>query len=99
MILHVSDKKFRYGVQDPAKVASEQSSINNFIGKYLDKKGNVSDPQGYHKAIFMATNADKIINHFYEQGKSDATKDIIGKSKNPSSQPRPSKWFYQWFKS
>ena len=85
----VSDKKFRYGVQDPAKVAKEQSSINNFVGKYLDKKGNVTDPQGYHKAIFMATNADKIINHFYEQGKSDATKEIIGKSKNPSTQSRP----------
>ena len=36
----------------------------------------------------MASNADKIINHFYEQGKSDATKEIIGKSKNPSSQAR-----------
>ena len=95
---NVSNKKFRYGVQDPAKIASEQSSINNFIGKYLDKKGNVSDPQGYHKAIFMATNADKIINHFYEQGKSDATKDIIGKSKNPSSQPRPSNGFINGLK-
>jgi len=44
--------------------------------------------KGYHKALFMASNADTIINHFYEQGKSDATKDIISKSKNPSTQPR-----------
>ncbi len=94
----VSDKKFRYGVQDPAKVAKEQSSINNFVGKYLDKKGNVTDPQGYHKAIFMATNADKIINHFYEQGKSDATKEIIGKSKNPSTQSRPVSGFINGLK-
>jgi hypothetical protein len=84
----VSDKKYRYGVQDPSKLAKEQSNINNFVGKFLDNKGNVSDPEGYHKAIFMASNADKIINHFYEQGKSDATKEIIGKSKNPSSQAR-----------
>jgi hypothetical protein len=84
----VSDKKYRYGVQDPGKLAKEQSNINNFVGKFLDNKGNVSDPEGYHKAIFMASNADKIINHFYEQGKSDATKEIIGKSKNPSSQAR-----------
>ena len=94
----VSDKKFRYGVQDPAKVASEQSSINNFVSKYLDKKGNVTDPQGYHKAIFTATNADKIINHFYEQGKSDATKEIIGKSKNPSTQARPVNGFINGLK-
>ena len=84
----VSGKKFRYGVQDPGKIAEDQSNINNFVGKFLNKKGEVTDTKGYHKALFMASNADTIINHFYEQGKSDATKDIIGKSKNPSAQPR-----------
>ena len=84
----VSGKKFRYGVQDPGKIAEDQSNINNFVGKFLNKKGEVTDTKGYHKALFMASNADTIINHFYEQGKSDATKDIIGKSKNPSTQPR-----------
>ena len=84
----VSGKKFRYGVQDPSKVAEDQSNINNFVGKFLNKEGKVTDAKGYHKALFMASNADTIINHFYEQGKSDATKDIISKSKNPSTQPR-----------
>ena len=84
----VSGKRFRYGVQDPGKIAEDQSNINNFVGKFLNKKGEVTDTKGYHKALFMASNADTIINHFYEQGKSDATKDIIGKSKNPSTQPR-----------
>jgi hypothetical protein len=85
---NVSGKKFRYGVQDPSKVAKDQSNINNFVGKFLNKEGKVTDAKGYHKALFMASNADTIINHFYEQGKSDATKDIISKSKNPSTQPR-----------
>ena len=85
---NVSGKKFRYGVQDPNKVAEDQSNINNFVGKFLNKEGKVTDAKGYHKALFMASNADTIINHFYEQGKSDATKDIISKSKNPSTQPR-----------
>jgi len=84
----VSGKKFRYGVQDPGKIAEDQSNINNFVGKFLNKEGKVTDAKGYHKALFMASNSDTIINHFYEQGKSDATKDIIGKSKNLSSQPR-----------
>jgi len=87
----VSGKKFRYGVQDPGKIAEDQSNINNFVGKFLNKEGKVTDAKGYHKALFMASNSDTIINHFYEQGKSDATKDIIGKSKNPSSQPRQAK--------
>ena len=87
----VSGKKFRYGIQDPGKIAEDQSNINNFVGKFLNKEGKVTDAKGYHKALFMASNSDTIINHFYEQGKSDATKDIIGKSKNPSSQPRQAK--------
>jgi hypothetical protein len=86
----VSGKKFRYGVQDPGKVAENQSNINNIVGKFLDDKGNVTDAKGYHKAMYMASNADTIINHFYEQGKSDATKEIISKSKNPSSETRQS---------
>ena len=84
----VGDKKFRYGVQDPSKVAEDQVNINNFVGKFLDDKGNVTDTEGYHRALYMASNSDTIINHFYEQGKADATKDIINKSKNPSSGAR-----------
>lgn len=82
------DKKFRYGVQDPSKLAENQSDINNFVRKFLDDKGNVADAQGYHKALYMASNADTIANHFYEQGKSDATREIISTSKNPSGTVR-----------
>ncbi len=85
---NVGEKKFRYGLQDPNKVAESQSSINNFVGKFLDDSGNIKDTKGYHKAIYIASNADKIINHFYEQGRTDATKEIVNKSKNPSTEPR-----------
>ena len=85
---NVGKKKFRYGLQDPNKVAETQSSINNFVGKFLDDSGNIKDTKGYHKAIYIASNADKIINHFYEQGRTDATKEIVSSSKNPSTEPR-----------
>ena len=85
---NVGKKKFRYGLQDPNKVAENQSSINNFVGKFLDEGGNIKDTKGYHKAIYIASNADKIINHFYEQGRTDATKEIVSSSKNPSTEPR-----------
>ena len=85
---NVGKKKFRYGLQDPNKVAENQSSINNFVGKFLDEGGNIKDTKGYHKAIYIASNADKIINHFYEQGRTDATKEIVNSSKNPSTGPR-----------
>ena len=81
---NLGEKKFRYGLQNPLQVAENQSDINNFIGKFLDEKGNVKDTAGYHKAVYAAMNADKLASHFYEQGKADATKNIIASSKNPS---------------
>ena len=86
---NLGEKKFRYGIQNPSQVAETQSDINNIVGKFLDKNGNVTDPAGYHKAMYAAMNADKIASHFYEQGKADATKEIIASSKNPSTaEPR-----------
>ena len=85
---NIGEKKFRYGIQNPSQVAETQSDINNIVGKFLDKNGNVIDPTGYHKAMYAAMNADKLASHFYEQGKADATKEIVSSSKNPSSEPR-----------
>ena len=86
----VSGKKFRYGIQNPSKVAEDQSNINNFVGKFLNKEGDVTDAKGYHKALYIAANADTIVNHFYEQGKADAVRDVINKSKNITDAPRNS---------
>ena len=86
---NLGEKKFRYGVQNAAQVGENQSEISNIIGKFLDDKGNVKDPAGYHKAMYAAMNADKIASHFYEQGKSDAIKEVVSTSKNPSTnEPR-----------
>ena len=86
---NLGEKKFRYGIQNPSQVAETQSDINNVVGKFLDNNGNVTDPAGYHKAMYAAMNADKLASHFYEQGKADATKEIVASSKNPSSaEPR-----------
>jgi hypothetical protein len=38
--------------------------------------------------MYAASNVDTIANHFYEQGKADAVKEVISNSKNPSSAPR-----------
>ena len=84
----IGDKKFRFNVKDVSKVKENQSSIDNFVKKFLDKKNTLSDAKGYHKSIFTATNPDAVANHFYEQGKADAIKDSIAKSKNLSMDPR-----------
>ena len=85
---NIGEKKFRYGVSDTNGVANTQSDLTNFVGKFLNEKGEVKDYAGYHKAIYAAENADTIANHFYEQGKADAVKDMMAKSKNVNNEPR-----------
>ena len=86
---NIGEKRFRYGVSNTESVAKTQSDLTNFVGKFLNEKGEVKDYAGYHKAIYAAENADTIANHFYEQGKADAVKDVMAKSKNVSNELRP----------
>jgi hypothetical protein len=80
--INVGEKKYKYNIQNKDKVAENQSNITNLVGKFLDENGNVKDVDGYHKAIYAAENVDKIASHFYEQGKADAVKEVVNKSKN-----------------
>ena len=86
----VGDKRFRFNVKDPKTVKESQSDINNFIKKFLNKENLMEDASGYHKSLFTAMNPDQIANHFYEQGRADALKESIAKSKNVSMEPRKS---------
>jgi len=86
----VGEKKFRYGIKNVTDVADSQSNISNTIKKFLDKEGNVTDVQGYHKAMYSANNADTIAQHFYEQGKADAIRNVAAKSNNISNEARAS---------
>tara|TARA_R100000900_G_scaffold51483_2_gene40953 strand:+ start:2180 stop:3379 length:1200 start_codon:yes stop_codon:yes gene_type:complete len=84
----LGQKIFRYNIKNPNAVADRQSNVANTIEKFLDKEGNVVDVAGYHKAIYAAENADTIASHFYEQGKADAVRDMMAKSKNIDQEPR-----------
>lgn len=87
---NVGDKKYRFNVKDASTVKSTQSDINNFVKRFLDENNNMKDARGYHKSLFTAMNADAIANHFYEQGKADALKESIARSKNVNMDPRKS---------
>tara|TARA_R100000988_G_scaffold26212_1_gene12618 strand:- start:277 stop:1455 length:1179 start_codon:yes stop_codon:yes gene_type:complete len=84
----VGDKKYRFNVKDASKVKNTQSDLNNFVKKFLNKENLMEDAKGYHKSLFTAMNSDAIANHFYEQGKADALKESIAKSKNIDMNPR-----------
>ena len=85
---NIGEKKFRYGLKNAKQVGEVQSNIDNFVKTFLNKEGEIGDMQGYHKALYAARNADTIAQHFYEQGKADAIKDVMAKSKNISTEPR-----------
>tara|TARA_R100001443_G_scaffold12076_5_gene21569 strand:+ start:2790 stop:3992 length:1203 start_codon:yes stop_codon:yes gene_type:complete len=84
----VGEKKYRFNVKNAVEVKNTQSDINNFVKKFLNEDGTMSDAKGYHKALHAAMNADIIAQHFYEQGKADALKQSVAKSKNVDMSPR-----------
>jgi uncharacterized protein (DUF2164 family) len=85
---NVGEKQFRFKVNNVDQVKDTQSDINNFVKKFLNEKNEISDAAGYHKSLFTAMNADKIAQHFYEQGKADAIKQSVAKAKNIDMSPR-----------
>ena len=87
---NIGDKRFRFNVKDPNDIRETQGDINNFIKKFLNEYNLMDDASGYHKSLFTAMNADAVANHFYEQGKADALKESIAKSKNVNMEPRKS---------
>jgi hypothetical protein len=84
----VGDKKYRFNVRNAPQVKETQSDITNFVKKFLNEDGTMKDAKGYHKSLYTAMNADAIAQHFYEQGKTDALKQSVAKSKNISMEPR-----------
>ena len=67
---------------------SNQSDINNFVKRFLNEDGTMSDAKGYHKSLYTAMNADAVAKHFYEQGRADALKESVAKAKNVDMSPR-----------
>ena len=79
----VGDKKYRYNVKDVKGVKNDQNDVMNLFNRFMDKNTNLlNNSAGYHKAVYTASNADAIANHFYEQGKADAIKNMTSEAKN-----------------
>ena len=54
----------------------------NLLNRFMDNNGYIKDAEGYHKSLAVAMNPEKFAQFFYEQGKSQATDDVIRKTKN-----------------
>ena len=85
---NVGEKTYRFKVNDVQKTREYQSDILNFVSEYVDENNMMKDAKNYHKALYAAKNIDKIVRHFYDQGKADAIKETTMKAKNIDMSPR-----------
>ena len=85
---NVGDKTYRYNVNNVQDVKSYQSDISNFVREFLDDNNMMQDAKGYHKALYAGKNIDRIVKHFYDQGKADAIKESSISAKNIDMSPR-----------
>ena len=78
----IGDKTVKFSPGDVRETKKIQSDVSNFISKYIDANGMISDPVGYHRSLAAAMNPEKMATFFYEQGKAEALLDNAKKIKN-----------------
>jgi len=83
---NVGEKKYRFNVKDVNKVKPQ--NLSSVFDKYVDKNSLLTNASDFHKALFAASNPDSIANHFYQQGKADAVKQMTADAKNIDMEPR-----------
>jgi hypothetical protein len=83
---NVGEKKYRFNVKDVSKVKSQ--NISSVFDKFVNQDSLLTNSGDFHKALFAASNPDAIANHFYEQGKADAVRQMTAEAKNINMDPR-----------
>jgi hypothetical protein len=78
----IGENEVVYTPGSASELRKAQETPLNFVNKYLDTNGFIKDAEGYHKSLAVAMNPEKFAQFFYEQGKSQATDDVIRKTKN-----------------
>ena len=78
----IGENEIVYTPGSASELKKAQETPLNFVNKYLDSNGFIKDAEGYHKSLAVAMNPEKFAQFFYEQGKSQATDDVIRKTKN-----------------
>ena len=79
---NIGDNQLTFSPGNTEETKKSQLSAMNFVNKHLDENGLMKDAKGYHKALAAAMNPDKFAQFFYEQGKANATEEVIRKTKN-----------------
>lgn len=76
------NKAVTYKPAEAKALLEEQSSLSNFVNKFLNEDGYLKDAELFHRAIAIASNPDKFAKFFYEKGMTDAVDTVSKESKN-----------------
>lgn len=76
------NKSLTYKPAEAKSLLEEQSSLKNFVNKFLNEDGYLKDAEIFHRAIAIASNPDKFAKFFYEKGMTDAVDTVSRESKN-----------------
>lgn len=87
---NINNRKLTFSPGEAAELKKNQSTPSNFINKFLDDSGMIKDAAGYHRSLAVAMNPERFAKFFYEQGLSDATEDVMRKTKNINMSERKS---------
>lgn len=79
---NLGDKKQVFKPSDVLETKATQSDISKVIANHLDENGYLKDEHQYHKALAMFRDPDGFAKFFYEQGRADATDNVIKDAKN-----------------
>jgi hypothetical protein len=78
----VGDEVINHKPTNIQSTKESQSNVMNFLGKFLDENGFIKDPEGYHKALYVAMNYETILSNVYETAKAKAIENEVKNSKN-----------------
>lgn len=78
----VDESDITFSPGNASELRKAQDTPMNFVNKFLDESGMLKDAEGYHRSLAIAMNPEKFAQFFYEQGQSNATEDVIRKTKN-----------------
>ena len=76
------NKAVTYKPAEAKALLEEQSSLKNFVNKFLNEEGYLKDAESFHRAIAIASNPDKFAKFFYEKGMAEAVDTVSKESKN-----------------
>lgn len=87
----LGEKKLTYNPTSKVdELKQSQLDSSNFIKKFTNEEGLITDVHGYHRALAIAMNPERFAKFFYEQGRSEATEDVTKKIKNVNMSERKS---------